>query len=234
MKDIISKPIEGHFKIEQFRDGELIDIYETKNQIMFDSKNIMISAISGMNYPIDTSAEDSNIFSINTFVLGTKGNVDGNLLDPKDIHTDYKNNDLYSLNPGDQGEVYPITFTDSGAGSPLSGIEVDTITEGYDNRHTGISTDNTTVNMKIEEGGDTKSMVYVFEIPLENANGSGGNPIAYTEAALYTRLNQDLGTGTQSAPSSVPDYGYIFAMRTFPAKIKDSTTNFRITWKVIF
>jgi len=61
---------------------------------------------------------------------------------------------------------------------------------------------------------NTSSIEYEITLNEDDANGSG--IVGWSEAALFT------------------SNGDIFAMRTFPAKIKDSTTKLKITWKIVF
>ena len=74
---------------------------------------------------------------------------------------------------------------------------------------------------------DNSTIQYIINITNANANGptSGSGAIAWTEAGLFSSEGVNDTNGTN---------GKIFAMRTFPAKIKENTTNFKITWKVVF
>ena len=205
MKEKYTKPIEGIFKIEQIdENGNVIDVYESSNKIMRNSKLSMAEAMSGTTMP------GGSIF-INTLVLGTEGHGD-NLLSPKNI--DYTLNDLYSVQ--ENKPAYPISFDAYG----------NIIDEGYDPNLPGTHPEQTEVRIYREHSIDNETIVYELLIPKENANNAGG-PIAYTEAALYTTFNQNLD------PLNL-HYGTIFAMRTFPAKIKDNTTELKITWRIIF
>jgi len=53
----------------------------------------------------------------------------------------------------------------------------------------------------------------VVTVPVENANETG--VVAYTEAALYS--NEEM-----------------FSMKTFPARVKENTVKFIITWSIMF
>jgi hypothetical protein len=86
--------------------------------------------------------------------------------------------------------------------------------------------DYTLVIIYTESSIENETIVYEFLIYEDSANNNG-NPIAYTEAAFYSNVDQNLGI-------TDPEYGKIFSMRTFPAKIKDASTQLKITWRIIF
>ena len=221
MKDITKKPIEGYFKIEQFdKNGKLLDTWESSNLIMLDSKKVMRNAMRGL-LASPEPVINTNIH-INTLVLGTAGHQQDNLLAPKNFQND--RTDLFCVEQ-QNGKAYPITF----------GAQGNIIDEGYDEDLPNSRTEASSLTINNLSDSGNEIIEYVFEIPSGNANDSG-NPIAYTEAALYTNLNQVIpNLGTNPGDSlEVHDYGDIFAMRTFPAKIKDASTSFKITWQIIF
>jgi hypothetical protein len=219
--DHTKKPIEGYFKIEQFdKSGNLLDSWESSNLIMIDSKKVMRNAMRGL-LANPEPAINTNIH-INTFVLGTDGHQNDNLLAPKNFQND--RTDLFCVE-NQNGKAYPITF----------GANGNIIDEGYDEDLPNSRNEASTVTINNLSDSGNEIIEYIFEIPSANANDSG-NPIAYTEAALYTNLNQvipNIGSNPGD-PLVIQDYGDIFAMRTFPAKIKDSTTSFKISWRIIF
>jgi len=228
LKDIVKKP-KGYFKIEQFKNGELIDTFEDNNMIMIDSKGAMRDSIQGIQKgTVNGDINTNGPIFINTFILGTQGHEIGNILEPKSFT--YNRNDLFSIE--NNGQVYPITFEPT----ILPSAPGDNITdEGYDPNLTGSRTENSNVTVTSSDELENKVITYIFEIPEGNAN-DGGSVIAYTEAALYTNILQDI-PGLGSTPGSsltVNDYGSIFAMRTFPAKIKDTNSSLKITWRIIF
>jgi hypothetical protein len=219
-KDYAPEPIEGYFKIQQLdKDRNVIDTYEDHNKIMIDSKKVMRNAMKGM--VTTTEPVIAQNIHINTFVLGTQGH-DGNLLLPKTFQ--YDRSDLFSIE-ATNGKVYPITFD-------VNGTIID---EGYDQDLPNAKIEDSKVTIKDISEINNEAIEYTFEIPVENANDAGA-AIAYTEAAMYTNQNQIIPGigGTPGNPINVVDYGDLFAMRTFPAKIKDATTSFLITWRIIF
>jgi len=205
--DTYKNPIEGHFKIEVIdkKTKEVIDSFEQKNKIMKKAKSTMQQAMMGK------AAGGGNIIMLNTFVLGTRGH-EGNLLQPRTFS--YELTDLFSITENEP--IYPITFDSN------SNI----VDEGYDPSMPGSDGTPTRVNIYTESGTDNEAIIYEFLIYEDSANNNG-NPVAYTEAGFYSNLNQNLGI-------TDPVYGNIFAMRTFPAKIKDSSTQIKITWRIIF
>jgi hypothetical protein len=205
--DKTDNTVEGYFSIEVIKKdtGEVIDKWEESNKIMLDSKKVMRDAMMGQ------LGSDGKPLRMNTFALGTRGH-DTNVLVPKLF--DYTMSDLFSVS--ESAPIYPITFDENG----------DIIDEGYDPNLPNSRFVDSTVTVISETGSDTETIVFTFLIPEENANENNG-PIIYSDAALYTNQNQDI-SGTPI------DYGSIFAMRTFPGKIKDPTTYFRITWRIIF
>lgn len=197
------KPTEGFFKIEQFSDGELIDVFEDQNLIMRDSKRTVAYLTSGA-YPDGVT----DMF-IDTFALGTGGTVDGDLLSPKSF--DFERPNMFSEAEGKP--TYPITWNPK---TILPSGDVTVTSEG--SVQIPSITNDSTVSINIE---NDSTIVYVINISNANANGVGDGAIAWTEASLYNA--EEYG-----------NYGRNFAMRTFSAKIKENTTNFRITWKIVF
>jgi hypothetical protein len=231
MIDQTVKPIEGYFILEQFdKDGNLIDKFEDKNMIMLNSKITMRDGMQGMETgSIDGDPSTRGYPFINTFVLGTEGHNPGNILEPRNFT--YQRDHLFSVD-NTNGKTYPITFDPLAAqGVPGSNI----IDEGYDPDLPGSKNDDSTVSIFSSTETENEAITYIFYIPVGNANDSG-QAIAYTEAALYSNVGQDipqLGLNPGD-PLIINNYGTIFAMRTFPGKIKDVTSSLRITWKIVF
>jgi hypothetical protein len=218
MKDQYTKPVEGYFILEQLdKDGNVIDRYEDKNQIMLYSKRVMRNSIAGGLVPT-TSPGITNNIHINTFILGTEGHLD-NLLVPKNF--DYTRDQLFS--DENNSKLYPITFRADGS----------IINEGYDSALPNSAGDDSLITINYLTETNNEAVEYQIIIPTANANDTT-QAIAYTEAGLYTNLNQDIPDLDVSNDIIVPNYGDLFAMRTFPAKIKDTATSLSITWRIIF
>lgn len=232
MNDITEKPTEGYFKLEQFKNGVLVDTWESKNKIMAQSKRSVAYSMAGTGNLTGIPVDDEPKY-ISSFALGTDGHTSGNLLAPKEF--EYTRTKMFSeeLSLG----FWPVTWNPEDIADPTGPpVEADFVAEGYDLNHPGAgsSATPTTVDIGITEDTGTHTITYEIEVNEDTANGSGGAAIAYTEAALYSnmgRLQGTSGVGDQNDPDNM---GEIFAMRTFPAKIKDDTTAFKITWKIIF
>jgi len=217
LKDEVQKPTEGYFKLECFdKDNNLIDTYEHKNMIMQRSKASVANATMGEGLQLDY---------INKIVLGNKGSDNGNLLVGRDFS--FTRTNLFAESEG--GDTFTILFDPLGrAGGGATPI----ITEFAvgDVSAPGVST----INVNIINNSTIR---YIFDISPGSGNAISDTGVKpWTEAALYTRRddNVDYVSGSNATIGSPPNNGNIFAMRTFPAKIKDATTTFRITWEIVF
>jgi len=210
LTDIVQKPTEGYFKIECINvDGIIIETFGHKNMIMKESKASVARSTRG------TPPTDNYI---NKLVLGDKGSSDDNLLVAKPF--DFTRKELFAQEE-ENGSKYYIIFdplTASGEG------DNQVIKEGYVEGNGGIISPGQKSNVRSSIINES-TIQYVIDIAAPNANGGGIK--AWTEAALFTYTNQN----TEVSPIET---GNIFAMRTFPAKVKDDTTVFRITWEVVF
>jgi len=233
MEENFMKPVEGYFTIEALRDGEVVDTFESSNKIMISSKKIMAYTMMG------TGLEGSANPPISTVVLGTAGYADGNLLVPKSF--DYTKTNLFSEDAGTAGgitgtagDTWPITW-DPSLPATIPGLAntYTVIDEGYTTNPNlaAPSGDASYVQVTTDTDGINYTITYTFTIHNGNANGKAADlsdkAIAWTEAALYVHWDRNLAVEPKQL-------GEIFAMRTFPAKIKDNATSFKITWKVIF
>ena len=214
------KDVNGYFTLQAIdKDGNVLDTIEGPNMIMETSKATMAQAIGGSN----ATQASNNI--IGSLTLGTTGNAPGDIFTPKLF--DYERTALFSQNGDDgtsasgTGDFWMVDFNiTSGSlvvencgyfvwqGTNIVPVD-DTIIEDC------------TITMNVT-GSDA---VFSFDIPIGTANKSANEAVAYTEASLCTCRNKDFSGGAS---------GDIFAMRTFPGKIKDDTTKFLITWKITF
>lgn len=207
IKDIAQKPTEGFFKIEYLdKDGEVIFMHEQQNMIMEKSKASAAKSISGSTPQTDY---------INKFVLGNAGNESTNMLVPKSFsftRTRLFAEDRTSIND----RIYPIVFDPlliaGDYKAPVIGEDEGIV----------IKSNPSTIEVRII---NNSTIQYIISIPEDNANGDSA--VAWTEAAFYTKTGEVLNTLPISS-------GNIFAMRTFPAKIKENTSTFRITWRIVF
>ncbi len=234
-KDKTEIPVEGHFSIKTYVKGVLVDTYEQKNQIMYLSKYVMSNAISGNINRI------GNPSFISTFVLGTQGHNTGNILSPKEFT--YDEEDIFSAAPATEGDFYPITWNPSG--QDFSGqIPRTSIAEGYKDNAGTAGPSQVYGKIISSPGQGTETIEYKIVVGEDQANFGG--VAAFTEAGLYSNMNRydaydndgdvdsDISTVKLDGINDSTNLGTLFAMRTFPAKVKDAYTKFEITWKIVF
>jgi len=215
IQETVSKPTEGYFKLECFdKDGNTIDVYEHKNMIMERSKASVANSTMGHVVPIDY---------INKFVMGDRGHdvTNGNLLVGRDFS--FARTGLFA-EEDTTGSTYAVVF------NPLARAAEGVSPVIYE----GDSTEGQTIAGIAEVKVNiinVSTVEYVIDINASSANGTGVKP--WTEAALYTK-REESPTYDAGTANGKPANGKIFAMRTFPAKIKEDTTTFRITWQVVF
>jgi len=221
LEDKMNKPTEGYFKLECLdKNGNVIDSFEDKNMIMFNSKPSVANSTIGFFPPVDF---------INKIVLGDRGHEvgTGNLLIGRDFG--YQRELLFAEE--ELGNTYVIVF------NPLTRAGDGSISEiRYEAYHTGNSQKDVVLQNKAKVNAkiiNISTIEYQIEIDPSNANGANGVQ-PWTEAALFTKRGESSEYWDGTAPVGTPKNGKIFAMRTFPAKIKEPTTTFRITWRIIF
>jgi len=215
IKDEVQKPTEGYFKLECLdKDGIIIDTYEHKNMIMQKSKATVANATMGNSPQYDY---------INKIVLGDKGSDGGNLLVGRDFS--FTREKLFAQTEG--GDTFGLLFDplarSSDGQAPLKReFKTGEVEIG--------SASKITVNII-----NASTIQYIFDLAPGSANGGGTDGVKpWTEAALYVRRDDNVNYNDNTIPDTAQEYGNIFAMRTFPAKIKDATTTFRITWEIVF
>lgn len=232
MNDNIKKPVEGYFKLEVYKHGILVDTYEDHNKIMMFSKRVMAHSMGGAEMNNGLAVDDEPKY-ISTFALGTDGHQAGNLLAAKSF--EYTQTKMFSEDLG--LGFWPVTWNPENiVNSASPGAKPTFIAENYDPNHPGSSGTPTDVKISVDAGTEEYTITYTFEVPEDTASGTAGIAIAYTEAALYSNMGRLQGLGGQGSnqQDDSDNMGTIFAMRTFPAKIKDDTTAFTITWRIIF
>lgn len=202
----------GIFNIQSIdaKTGEVLGEYHEKNLIMDKARQNMAKLVGAV-----TDEENGAIgLPITRFVLGTKGHVGDNILSPIKVGEgdfDSTRSELFSQENGALN--YMLDFDASGA------ITVDVDGTGTVYMGNELQKDSATkCKVKRVVAGDYgRTLTYTFEIPPEAANGDG--VVAYTEAALFV------------ANSKISS---IFSMKTFPARVKEDSVLFRITWSIIF
>jgi len=191
--------------------GNIVDEYTEKNLIMDEARKNMAQLIGGV-----TTAGDIQGSKIDKFVIGTLGHVGTDILDYKKVGEngfDSTRTALFS-EATTGAKNYRIPFDVSG------GLDVTVNATGtmYSGGSSSFTDPTNAISVQRVVGGDFgRTVTYTVTIPATCANsGDVSNPVvAYTEAALYAG-------------------GEIFSMKTFPARVKEDTVKFEITWSIIF
>lgn len=198
----------GHFSIEAYKIDGSIEKYEDKNLIMDEARENMAKLIGGVE---DSSGAG---LQINKFVLGTKGHRLDNILDYKKVGTDgFDSTRTEIFAEEDDAEFYVIPFDVRGD------MTVDTISSKAPDSNTCYNSKKPTImeTCSVKRTVHGRTCTYVITVGEAEANSSKANSsvIAYTEASLYAGDS-------------------IFSMKTFPARVKEDTVKFIITWSIIF
>lgn len=198
----------GVFSIKAFNADGTVDEYTEKNLIMDEARRNMAQLVGGVTTP-----GASQGMCINKFVLGTKGHNGTDILNyikVGDAGFTSARTSLFSEAISD-AKNYRISFDPVG--------DVDITDEGAVGRMYAGDVAGTfdTIKNTVRRVVSDRTVTYTITVPATNANsGDPENPVvAYTEAALYA--------GDE-----------IFSMKTFPARVKEDTVKFEITWSIIF
>jgi len=195
----------GHFGIKMYKKDGSIEEYEDKNLIMDKARWNMAELVGGW------SAGEP----INQFVLGTEGHVGDDILDYKKVGSDgfdSTRTNLFSESSGAQHYIIPFTTSGGDTIESTGNDKTVNVDTAYNSDITDTK-ESCTVRRTVSE----RTCTYVITVPDASGNNSDSatSVIAYTEAALYAG----------------PD---IFSMKTFPARVKEDTVKFEITWSIIF
>ena len=204
LKDRID--FQGHFSVKMFKKDGTIEVYEDKNLIMDTARSNMAQLVGGYS--------EGEV--IDQFVLGNKGHNNTDILDYKKVGANdefistrvemFSQDAAYDTANGKDSFVYEIRFNvESATASQTDSTAVGKI-EG------SVDTQTCEVTRLVAE----RTCTYTITIPDYAGNPVGeGEVVAYTEAALYAGND-------------------IFSMKTFPARVKEDTVKFEITWSIIF
>jgi len=245
--------LKGHFKIQTIdKNNNILDEYEDHNMIMESARISMSEMFADLN---------ASTF-INKIKLGTLGHIGDSILIPKsaldgfvkerdrmfsesypstieinDIIDVIKKNDIFYINATIPGyyrylnadiENYTITdevVSDEGIWEFIEN-EPYTYSINFELPQENTDPINGTIAQNITEDNpgsgsivsvlqtDT-SVTFIIDIGTPAANEHQINTSVFTEAALYAN-------------------GRIFTMKTFKAKVKDSSILLRIRWTIIF
>lgn len=205
MIDKIDFKLRGEFNIDVIKDDEVIDNYHDNNLVVDGARAVLASLISGINSPI----------GINKLCLGEYGHdEDFDKFSPKKVGGTYSIG-ATSVTFDEQmaslfAQHYDLETLDCQF-STIANTDVQQVVPlniAYGTVDEETNTSNATVTCTCN------SIVYQFEIEQGVGHGGGDSSIlAYTEAGLYAG-------------------NVLFALKTFPAKVKDNATKFVITWKI--
>lgn len=198
----------GVFSIKAVNRDGTVDEYTDKNLIMDRARSNMAQLVGGV-----TTEGDVKGMHIDRFVIGTKGHVGTDILN----YVKSGENGFTSTRTAlfsellDDSVNYSIPFVPTGAATVTDSAAVGTLRTG--STVVAVDAAKNTVKRVVSD----RTVTYTITIPATNANSRDpANPvIAYTEAALYAG-------------------GDIFSMKTFPARVKEDTVSFVITWSIIF
>jgi len=262
MKDQIRTGFEGYFKVECIKDGKVVDVFEDHNTIMMSARRSMAEIFLNRKN-IDKNIQFANRFVIGTegctFSEYTPKSEQTGFNKDKLHQCLYSEQPVITVTEGSNADlrkwdivkyynkyyrytgedkVLPITDTaingeDFVQTSKPYYYNINFSLEGntYDgtNLTIGASKDNRcgcTVSIPEDVSEDILKQTicqFVFTIPKSQANnqhnaseaGFNSEVSLFTEAGLYVN-------------------GRLFSMKTFPAKVKDDTTELKITWRIIF
>lgn len=145
--------------------------------------------------------------SINKFVLGTLGH-NTSYIDPKKEGENGFTTGKTELFSEPNGDFYTIEFNCNGAAFVTDSSPTSKLSVG------GVAGSNEAGNIVTRLVDNGNIIQFTFSIGATNAN-KPGEPIPYTEAGLYAGST-------------------LFAMKTFPVRVKDEDVKFVITWSIIF
>lgn len=261
MNDNIKTGFEGYFKVECIKDGKVIDVFEDHNTIMRSARRSMAEIFLNRKNT-DKNLQFANRFVIGTEGSTTtdyipkseqtgfnKNKLQQCLYSEQPVITVSKgsNADLHKWDVVKYYNKYYRYSGDDGVVSISDAIIAEKFIEagkpyyyGIDFSLKGDTTSNTnlaigtsknnrcscTVSLPEDISPDILNQTicqFVFTIPKNQANsqhnandvGFNSEISIFTEAGLYVN-------------------GRLFSMKTFPAKVKDDTTELKVTWRIIF
>lgn len=201
--------VNGVFSIKSIDiNGNVIDEYIENNLILSTARNSMAGLVGGVTGPNGP---------INKFVMGTSGHMGSDTTLPVREGEDRlggggifdsARTNIYSEQL--EKTMYMIEFD---LNSPQL-TYTQTNIPGQKRIDDGAFTPDAGTN-KITRTVSERTLEYSIIIGEANANPDVGGPIPYTEAGLYSG-------------------GNLFAMKTFPQKLKEGTVAFIITWTINF
>ena len=205
MIDKFDYKLKGEFSIDIIKDGEVIDQFIDRNLVVDGSRAVLASLLSGINRPVP----------LNKLSLGTMGHNEAfDKFTPKIVGGSYQvgpNNVTFdATRPKLFCHDYEIDSLDLSFNT-LGNEEIQQVVPV--NVSLG-AVDIDTSGSFVEVTCSCNAIIYKFELEQGVGHGLGANSVtAYTEAGLFAD-------------------NILFAIKTFPAKVKDNATKFIITWKI--
>jgi len=206
LKDKID--FQGHFSVKAFKKDGSVELYEDKNLIMDKARSNMAELVGGYTEGV----------AINQFILGNKGHNGDDILNYKKVGENGEfvssRDKMFSQDPDyddddNKNFSYEISF------DVKSNDATTTDSEAVGKIHGSDDTQTCEVRRVVTD----RTCTYTITIPDVAGNqvdGDGNATVmAYTEASLYAGVD-------------------IFSMKTFPARVKEDTVKFEITWSIIF
>jgi hypothetical protein len=191
--------------------GNVVDEYTEKNLIMDSARQNMAQLIGNV-----TTAGSAQGTPIDKFVIGTLGHVGTDILDYKKVGENGFDSSRTALFSEEDASArnYHLPFDVSGDIN-VTVASTGEMYEGSTLDYTDAA-DSSTVQ-RVVGGTYGRTVTYTITIPAScaNSNDLAEPVIAYTEAALYA--------GEE-----------IFSMKCFPARVKEDTVKFEISWSIIF
>jgi len=196
---------QGHFSVKAFKKDGSVEVYEDKNLIMDKARSNMAELVGGYSEGV----------AIDQFVLGNKGHNGDDILNYKKVG---ENDEFVST----RTMLFAQDADYDSEDNPNFSYEI-----AFDVKSSDATTTDTAAVGRIAGSDDTqtcevrrvvtdRTCTYTITIPDFAGNQEGeGAVMAYTEAALYAGVD-------------------IFSMKTFPARVKEDTVKFEITWAIIF
>lgn len=208
--------VRGIFSIKSFNiENEVIEEYKEDNLIMDNARSNIAQLIGGVN----TGAAEAK--EIDGLVLGTRGHMGTDILDYQQVgetdpdkpagHQTFQSTRTNLFSEAIAGQTnYRIPFD-------VTGDEDVTVSPTGTRYEASTSVGSAEAGNTVRRVVNDRTVTYTVTIPAQNGNaGDPQNPVvAYTEAALYAAED-------------------IFSMKTFPARVKEDTVKFEITWSIIF
>jgi hypothetical protein len=250
MNDNIKTGFEGYFKVECIKDGKVVDIFEDHNTIMMSARRSMAEIF------LNRKNLDKNIQFANRFVIGTEGSTISEYI-PKSEQSGFNKDKLHQCLYSEQ----PIVVVSTSNTNNLHKWDIVRYNNKY-YRYTGedktLSITDTVIGTE-DFMQVSKPYYYDVNFSLEGNTYNGTNlaigiskdnrcgctvsmPEDVSKDILKHQANKQHSASEVGFNSEISLFteaglyvnGRLFSMKTFPSKVKDDTTELKITWRIIF